>query len=1067
MMPNNWENQKLTGINRLVSHAYFFGYSSCADALEMERKQSLGFRSLSGEWYFRLFTGHDAVPEKTETSLHGQWDVITVPHMWQTDGYGTPQYTDELYPFPVDPPNVPSDTPTAVYQRQIDIGDDYLSDDNQTLLRLDGVESYAEIFINGQFVGMTKESRLSSEFDVSSFLHPGKNLISILVMQYSDGSYLEDQDEWWASGIFRDLYLYQRPSQRVEDFTVRPHYISDNDARVDVCATGSDEVDLRWVVIDISQSRSNEDSPAETKSSERICGYPVVALIHSRVGQTAQLKIHHPHYWNAEDPFLYKLFIEVSDSTGKVTEYIPQQLGLADVSIHDDGLMYLNNHYFVMHGVNRHDCDDRHLRAVGMPRVWRDLELMKQHNINAVRTSHYPNDPRFYEMCNQIGIMVVAETDLECNGMDDVGDISRFSDDPDWEVPYVSRMERMVIQERNNPCIIMWSLGNESGFGRNFKASAARTRQLDSRPIHYEEDRLGECVDVFSTMYTRVSQMNDLGTHPAGKPRIICEYAHSMGNGPGGLAEYQQVFDKWPSIQGHFIWEWCDHAVRRTRADGSEWYAYGGDFGDHPNDGHFCADGLVFPWQQPSPGLVEVKQVFCPIKVSYDSNQQTLTIANRRDFISTADVYLRIEILADGKILGHFTKEPGSIEPQQQSTLNIAPLIAQAREKVCSNNLSSDTELLIRVTVLSKLETSWHDESDPLGVYEFPATLRSTTVGSWMVKAQEKSSVSTEMFPSQHDGQASALNGLRSEQEENLLRIQSPCDGEIIFNLHTGDLCEWNYHGHQLITRSPRFGIWKPYLDNYIKEQATLWKPNFLNQMQLDTREVTWQQDGDSIRVHVLQRLAPPSYEFGMRVESNYTVMPDTSVKIDVTEKAYGNYHDVIPRIGLSMRLPRQYNKVDWYGHGPGENYPDSLTACPVGVWTAQAGSMLTPYVFPQDCANHEGTRWVSLRDKNGWGVLATRSTKDQDPFSYSVWPCDSEDIDRATHIGDIPLRDFITLNLNDHVLGLGSNSWGSEILDSYRLLFADRQFGFMLSPIAPGAVVERASNDESAQKGC
>lgn len=1001
MTSNDWENPNVTGRNRLDAHAYFFGYRGRKSAETFDRERSIGFQNLAGTWGFRLFDGPSAPPDAVYGCLREGWDHVQVPHMWQFDGYGKLQYTDEAFPFPVDPPLVPSTTPTAIYQKEVAIAP--LTQGETLILCMDGVDAYAEVYLNGQYVGMTKGSRLSSEFDLTGLAVPGVNLLVIKVLQFSDGSYLEDQDMWWASGIFRDIYLYRRPRNHLRDFHVRTHRIGPDQAQVTLEGWSSADERICWQICD-------DQGPVAEAVSES--GYPVTVQVDGA------------RFWNPEDPILYDLMITIGDPD-QDGEVVPHRLGLAEVTI-ENGLMYLNGSYFVMHGVNRHDWDPHRGRAVDMERVRRDLVMMKQNNINAVRTSHYPNDPRFYELCDVLGIMVLAETDLECHGFDLAGDICRITDDPAWQHAYEDRIERLVLRERNHPSIIMWSLGNESGFGCNFRAAYARCKELDStRPVHYEEDRYAEVTDVISTMYSRVSQMNDLGEHPMGKPRILCEYAHAMGNGPGGLQEYQKVFDTWDSIQGHFVWEWCDQAVALRGVDGAEKYCYGGDFDDYPNDGGFCIDGLVFPWQEPSPGLTEYRQVICPVKVEFGDGR--LRVTSRRYFIDLSDITLVLTVQSDGRSLVSMGVPVGSVAPRGQSEVDVRDLLDLAEVRQAE---TKGADLVLRVDVMSDSEQPWPDWDRPLGSYQ--TELQKRPSNDWQIVPGVRGEPSCE----------------DCTEDAGKLVIR-PGEDTITFDLGTGSVESWFSRGKRIIAEPFQYGIWKPLIDNYQQEYAALWRLSFIDAMQTDTRKVEWEREGDGTTVvRVKQRLASPSKDVGMRVTLTYRVRPDGRVDLAASGRAYGGYRDIVPRVGLSFSMPASCNKVSWYGRGPGESYPDSKTGNLIGLWESTVDDMFTPYVIPQDCGNHEDTRWMTIRDRNGDGLAVSRTTRDESPFAFSAWPYSCECIDSARHMGDLTTDGQVHVNINDAVLGLGSNSWGSEVLDGYRLRFADRDFSFSFVPM-------------------
>lgn len=986
---NDWENPKLTNRNRLAPHAYFLGYESEDLARTYSRELSRGFIQLSGRWQFRLFAGPRAVVASDLDAYHGDWDAVEVPHLWQVDGYGKLAYTDEGFPFPLDQPYVPGDDPTGVYQRIVRL--DVPRDGSRLILRFDGVESYGEIYLNGEFVGMTKGSRLSAEFDITDHARQGENLLAVKVLQYSDGTYIEDQDMWWASGIFRDVYIMERPAARLTDFHVRTH-VEGRDAAVAVA--------VETVGAAYAEVRLESDGEAVAQGR---CDGPEGVV---------ELDVPAARLWNPEDPYLYDLLITVYDADGNVGEVVPRRQGLDEVTI-EDGHILLNGVYFKMHGVNRHDCDDHKGRAVGMERVRRDLEMMKRHNINAVRTSHYANDPRFYELCDEYGIMLIAETDLECHGFENVGDMTRITDDPEWQDAYVDRIERLVMQERSHASIIMWSLGNESGYGCNFRAMYHRCKELDPRPVHYEEDRNADSVDVISTMYSRVSQMNDFGEHPGPKPRINCEYGHSMGNGPGGLTEYQQVFDKWDSIQGHFIWEWCDHGLAAYTEDGRYYDMYGGDNGDYPNNGNFCIDGMVFPWQEPSPGLTEYQQVICPVKLSYDASRGVLTVTNKRYFTTLADIRITLETLVDGEPVASTAVEPGPVTPQASVEIPFAAVPARAGET------------LLTARVHSTAAYPWTEPMRRIGIYQFP-------VGRAPHPA---------VTPR-------AVQPLTVEEGELALTVTG-ANSRITFDRVSGDITDWRAAGRKVLASGIHLGFWRPLIDNYAQEFESIWQPNLLHVMQTSTRSVEWREQGGDVVVEVAQRIAPPVYDYGMRVRMTYVIHPDGRIDLTCEGKPYGGFHDIIPRIGVSFEVPGADDTAEWYGRGPGENYPDSLTANVIGHYRRSVEDMFTPYVVPQDCANHEDVRWVAMRSRHGDGLLVTRTgDAAADPFSFSAWPYTCQDIEDAKHVTDLARRDTVTVNINDRMLGLGSNSWGSEVLDSYRIRFERFAFSISLRPL-------------------
>ena len=669
-----WEDPEALHLGIRPPRAYFFSYSDREAALSGGREGSLGFQSLNGRWDFRYFENPglcDAVMEGAlcesagdggDEAPGGEWGAIRVPGAVEYQGFGRLHYTDEGYPFPIYGYEVPSDNPTGLYRRFFE---HRKHGGRRTILRFDGVETVYFVRVNGVDVGFSKGSRLSAEFDVGSHLVDGRNEVVVKVLKWADSSYIEDQDMWWTSGIIRDVYLYEVEETHIRDIGVRTASMGHGrDWRLSL------EIDLDGRIPDgcvlhaevlgagggLEASRRIEVSPGGAGLEGGSAGGGPGGAGESGAGGggpggvRADIDVRGVLEWTAETPHLYRLLVCFEGADGGRWGYAMLRFGFREVSIRD-GLLMLNGRYLEMHGVNRHDHDPVRGRTVSMRRLRRELELMKVSNINAIRTSHYPNDPRFYELCDEMGFLVLAESDLESHGFMWIDDLDRASSDPQWESAYVDRIERHIRAQKNHPCIVMWSLGNESGMGRCIEAAYRRAKELDStRPVHYEEDREAAVVDVVSTMYTPPEKMEEFGERPTGKPRIICEYAHAMGNGPGGLADYQRIFDGYPSIQGHFVWEWIDHGVARKGDEGGVEYGYGGDFGDYPNNGNFCIDGLVGPALSVSPGLIEYKQVISPVRISGSVNRG-FRIENRYHTLDLSHIRVSWELSRDGWVV--------------------------------------------------------------------------------------------------------------------------------------------------------------------------------------------------------------------------------------------------------------------------------------------------------------------------------------------------------------------------------------------------------------------------------
>lgn len=999
---NRWENIQLTHENRLPPRAYFFSYDTVAQARTFAREVSSRFLSLSGRWNFRFFTNPLLVPEDFTSRYMTDWGDIAVPGMWQMEGHGSLQYTDEGFPFPVDVPWVPTDNPTGAYQRYFTLSDGW--QDKQTLIKFDGVETYFEVYVNGRYVGFSKGSRLTAEFDISDAVHGGQNLLCVRVMQWADSTYIEDQDMWWTAGIFRDVYLIGKNQTHVRDLTIKTTF---DNAYKDATL--------------FCQLELENQAPHASAVSLEYALYDGEAVLHqgtagslsvTHSAETAfSIEVKQPRQWSAESPYLYHLVMTLKDANGQTLEVIPQRIGFRDIRVRG-GLFYVNNRYLKLHGVNRHDNDHQKGRAVGMDRVERDLILMKQHNINSVRTAHYPNDPRFYELCDIYGLFVMAETDVESHGFANVGDLSRITDDPAWEHVYVERIERHIHAQKNHPSIIIWSLGNESGYGCNIRAMARAAKALDdTRLLHYEEDRDAEVVDIISTMYTRVPLMNLFGEFPHPKPRIICEYAHAMGNGPGGLTEYQNVFDRHDCIQGHYVWEWCDHGIQATDASGSTYYAYGGDFGDYPNNYNFCLDGLIYSDQTPGPGLREYKQVIAPVKLRWQNGE--LHVENRLWFTPLDDYTLLVEVRAEGETL-------------HSQPLTIAGLAPNSARRVSLNVPELDArEAFLTVRIIKNSRTRYSEAGHEIAVYQFLLKART---------ARTLPLLNTSAAP------------LKLEED----RLSCTVTGHNFrahFSKVTGKLSAWQVNDEEHITREPKINFFKPMIDNHKQEYEGLWQPNHLQIMQEHLRGFAVEQLDDAVIVTTHTLIAPPVFDFGMRCTYRWRIAADGQINVELSGERYGDYPHIIPCIGFTLGINGEFDQVSYYGRGPGENYPDSQQASIVDLWHTTVDDMFENYPFPQNNGNRQQVRWATLANRHGSGLLVVPER----PIHFSAWHYTAENIHAAQHCNELRRCDDITLNLDSQVLGLGSNSWGSEVLDSWRVWFRPFRYGFTLLPFEGG----------------
>jgi beta-galactosidase len=920
--------------------------------------------NLNGTWRFRLSPHARIEPDlAVETLDDSAWGDIPVPSHWQLEGHGAPAYTNVRYPFPVDPPHVPDENPTGDYRLHFDLPADWRpstgSGTDRTILRFDGIDSCARVWLNGIELGTTSGSRLPTEFDVTDALRSAtSNLLSVRVHQWSAGSYIEDQDMWWMSGIFRDVTLLSRPTQSIDDFFVHADYDHTSG--------------MGTLLVDSS-------TPARLSVPE--------LGIDSRTGETLTIAV---EPWSADLPRLYDATLETDSET------VSLRIGFRTVEI-VDGVLRVNGRRLQFRGVNRHEFHPDSGRTIDEATMLQDILLMKRHNINAVRTSHYPPHPRFLELCDEYGLWVIDECDLETHGFmpdDSTHMANNPVVDPRWRETLVGRMERMVERDKNHPSIIIWSLGNECGPGDNLAAMAAWARDRDpSRKIHYERDYSSEHVDIYSRMYATHAEVDAIGrreeepladpvldAHRRAQPFILCEYAHAMGNGPGGLTEYQELFEKYPRCQGGFVWEWIDHGLRTTDKHGNEIYGYGGDFGEELHDGNFVADGLLFPDRTPSPGLLEFKKVVEPVRISFDG--AGITIANLHE---TRDLsHLRFE----------WTLEQEG-EQTASGTLDVPTVAAGESVVVPAPALpESSAESWLTVRAVLAADEAW------------------AAAGHEIAWAQLQVADAVPAAASAGDAPVVAADGIHL--------------GDAVFDLLTGTLTSLG----GLVVDGPQLEVWRAPIDNdraFSEDPLeTGWRHLGLDRMHTRVIDVALGDDELVVR----SRVAPAATNLGLLVTARWSSVGG-GVHLHLDVEPEGDWGDtILPRLGVKLTLPQSLGSVEWYGRGPGEAYPDTLKAARIGRFSASVDELQTPYVFPQENGNRIDTRWLTLTDAAGRGLRVTADPVVQ--FTARRWT--SADLDAATHNGELAPRDRIWLNLDIAQTGIGTASCGPGALAKYDL---------------------------------
>jgi beta-galactosidase/evolved beta-galactosidase subunit alpha len=1015
---NDWENPQLVGRNRLAPRAWFHSWPTADAALAGDVNGNPNMLSLNGDWAF----AYAPTPFETPADFHmiefddSTWAKLPVPSMWQLHGYGRPHYTNVVYPFTVDPPRVPTENPTGCYRRTFILPDGWTG--RRVFLRFEGVDSAFTVYVNGHELGFSKGSRLPSEFDLTDHLRAGENTLAVRVVQWSDGTYMEDQDMWWLSGIFRAVYLRSTPQVRIADLQI----IADLDAKY---ADGQLHVRAELVSHIGKLTGHTLDIALIDPAGQTLLTKSIDTDINATESTSVKLStdVTAPQKWSAESPTLYTVLTTLKDAAGKTLEVVPTRIGFRKIE-RKNGLILVNGKAVKFKGVNRHDHHPDFGRAVPLDAMIRDVELMKQHNINAVRTSHYPNDPRFLDLCDRYGLYVIDECDQECHGFQVVGRWSQLADDPEWLPAHLDRMERMVHRDKNHPCVIFWSLGNETILGPNHKAMAELARKIDpTRMIHYEGDQRAEVGDVHSRMYPTVNEVEAFGKRQsfynaydaenrltaqaiADKPLILCEYAHAMGNGPGGLKEYWDLFFSYEHLQGGFVWEWIDHGLRKTSADGKEFFAYGGDFGDQPNDGNFVADGLIFPDRTPSPGLIEYKKVIEPVVTkAIDLKAGKFSVTNRYDFLSLDHLAAHAIVEVDGRLVQSFEVELPNVAASATAELTLPMTLPTIRD-------TQEVFLTIRYTQRS--DTLYAPAGHEVAWAQFDLTAVAPKLAAT----------------------PTAINAsvITCEPTRTDLRIHAG-SAVLTFDIIRGQLSTWTIAGQPILTAGPTINFWRALIDN--EQNGCAGAPigrelrgACLHMLQRRTDNVVWKhRDAHVVELRVRTRIGPPIKDIFWIVDATY-IIDASGVTLTVAGEPHGQWPSVLPRIGLKMALPKTLDRVEWFGTGPGENYADSCQAARIGRFRNTIGGMVTPYVFPQEYGNRMDTRCVALTDAHGRGLRVTGQPR----FNFSAHPFALDTLDHARHTHEL-IEDSVNwlyVDLAQH--GLGSATCGPAVLPHYHL---------------------------------
>ena len=1011
IVPRYYENLSVLHENTMPARAYYIPASRRMDNLVEHREESDRMQLLNGTWKFQYFNSiydiQDSFFEKNYDTEN--FDEIQVPSVWQMAGYDTHQYTNIRYPFPFDPPYVPQDIPCGAYVHNFEYSRDEKA--SKAFLNFEGVDSCFYVWINGSYVGYSQVSHMTSEFDVTDVLQDGTNTVAVLVMKWCDGSYLEDQDKFRMSGIFRDVYILKRPEQAISDYHIKSK-IEDILAKV--------ELDVKFY------------SPTNVKISIEDKNGAVVALGSIDEEGTAVLEIASPELWNTENPYLYKLILETEN------EVIVDHIALRKIEIKDQ-VIYLNGQKIKFRGVNRHDSDPVTGFTISLEQITTDLTLMKQHNFNAIRSSHYPNAPFFYEMCDKYGFMVIDEADIEAHGpfmiyRKEDTDYNRFkrwnekiADDPVWEEAIVDRVKLMVERDKNRFCIVMWSMGNESAYGCNFEKALEWTKNFDpdritqyesARYRNYDETYDYSNLDVYSRMYPALSEIQEYLDKDGSKPFLLVEYCHSMGNGPGDFEDYFQMIQDNDKMCGGFVWEWCDHAIAHgTAENGKTIYAYGGDHGEEIHDGNFCMDGLVYPDRTVHTGLLEYKNVYRPVRVvSYDKESGELVLHNYMDFDDLKDyVKISYELTQDGLVISKGILPEFSVAPHGEGKTNL---------KI---NVPENGKCYLKLIYHLKKELPLLDEDHILGFDEIEVSKEDTKcklAEKWIPKTV----VDSELQVNENDTQ------IHIKGREFAYTIDK----------RTALFTEMKFAGREYLNHPMELNIWRAPTDNdmYIKSE---WKKAHYDKAytRAYTTEVVQGKHGVKITSHA--SVVAETVQKILDVTITWKIDASGKIDADIEATKDGEFPD-LPRFGVRMFLDKKLSAARYFGMGPQESYCDKHQAASHGLYHANVDDLHEDYIRPQENGSHYDCEYVELNNSR-YGIVASA----EKAFSFNASYYTQEELEKKTHNYELAESDSVVLCVDYALNGIGSNSCGPVVLDQYRFNDVLFRFRFTLIPYVKG----------------
>ena len=1012
MIPRYYEDLSILHDNTMPMRSYYIPASQKMNTLIEHREDSDRFQLLNGVWKFQYYKSvYDLKEAFYRTSFNTKdFDDITVPGVWQIAGYDSPQYTNIRYPFPFDPPYLPQDIPCGAYVRKFTYHENI--DAPRIYLNFEGVDSCFFVWLNGKYTGYSQVPHATAEFDVTEFLKEGENTIAVLVLKWCDGSYLEDQDKFRMNGIFRDVYLLKRPERAIWDYHITTQ-IKENTAKIKLNVTFDFSIPVSVTIEDQARAVVATDTISDDGSIE--------------------FKIPNPTLWNTEHPYLYTLTLQSSYET--IVDYI----ALRTIEIRDK-VIYFNGQKIKFRGVNRHDSDPETGFTVSVPQIKKDLSLMKQHNFNSIRSSHYPNAPYFYQMCDLYGFMVIEEADIEAHGpymlyRKEDTDYNRFkrwnekiADDPIWEESILDRVQHMVQRDKNRFCIVMWSMGNESAYGCNFEKALRWTKKFDPcRLTQYESARYRNYdvtydysnLDLYSRMYPAMNEIEEYLEEDGSKPFLLVEYCHAMGNGPGDLEDYFQLIQKDDRMCGGFVWEWCDHAIAHGKTEsGKTIYYYGGDHDEELHDGNFCMDGLVFPDRTPHTGILEYKNVYRPVRVvSYDQETGKLVLHNYLDFDDLKDYLdIRFEVIKDGLS----TVQKGKLSP-----FSVMPHTDGVTE--LNVTIPSEGKIYLKLIYRLKKETPFLKKNFILGFDEILLKNedgRNQMALSWLKKTDQ-------------------VKEIRVHETDTEVTINSK-DFTYTLDRRTGLFEQMQFSSRNYLIHPMELNIWRAPTDNdmYLKSK---WKKARYDKAYTRAYTVETIQNMHGIFIVSHVAVVADSIQKILDITINWKIDNDGKLS-SVMYAEKDDEFPVLPRFGIRMFLDKRLKNVSFYGMGPQESYRDKHQGAYHALFRTKINDLHEDYIRPQENGSHFDCDYVVFSAAQ-FGIAAAA----EKPFSFNASCYTQEKLEDTAHNYELEESDSIVFCLDYALNGIGSNSCGPALLEKYQFDDTSFQLEFTLVPFSKG----------------